>query len=102
MSSSMENNPLPLMPGRVVIAYDATKDRNERELKRTVDNIRYRGDILHGGDTLMLLGVLHRLPHPSKCLANCLLEFKLLVLVPCFYAYYSLGSSLDHLRDSIV
>ncbi|CAL5384613.1 unnamed protein product [Camellia sinensis] len=64
MSSSMENNPLPLMPGRVVIAYDATKDRNERELKRTVDNIRYRGDILHEGDTLMLLGVLHRLPHP--------------------------------------
>ncbi|CAL5384611.1 unnamed protein product [Camellia sinensis] len=35
MSSSMENNPLPLIPGRVVIAYDATKDRNERELKRT-------------------------------------------------------------------
>ncbi|KAL7262971.1 hypothetical protein ACSBR1_001188 [Camellia fascicularis] len=62
--SSMENNPLPPIPGRVVIAYDATKNRNERELKRTVDSIRLRGDILHGGDTLTLLGVLHKVPHP--------------------------------------
>ncbi|XP_028060015.1 uncharacterized protein LOC114263643 [Camellia sinensis] len=62
--SSMENNPLPPIPGRVVIAYDATKNRNEGELKRTVDSIRSRGDILHGGDTLTLLGVLHKVPHP--------------------------------------
>ncbi|GMP46623.1 hypothetical protein CsSME_00014695 [Camellia sinensis var. sinensis] len=64
--SSMENNPLPPIPGRVVIAYDATKNRNEGELKRTVDSIRSRGDILHGGDTLTLLGVLHKVPHPSS------------------------------------
>ncbi|KAA8538342.1 hypothetical protein F0562_027835 [Nyssa sinensis] len=58
----MENN--PLMPGVVVIAYDATKDRKEREIKLTVENIQVRGDILHKGDTLILLGVLHRVPHP--------------------------------------
>ncbi|KAI8014633.1 hypothetical protein LOK49_LG05G02562 [Camellia lanceoleosa] len=58
----MSNN--PLMPGRVVIVCDATKYRNKRELELTVDNIRLRRDILHGGDTLTLLGILHRLPHP--------------------------------------
>uniref|UniRef100_A0A5B6YNP9 Protein kinase domain-containing protein n=1 Tax=Davidia involucrata TaxID=16924 RepID=A0A5B6YNP9_DAVIN len=58
----MENN--PLMPGVVVIAYDATKDRSERELKLTIDNVQVRGDILHAGDTITLLGVLHKVPHP--------------------------------------
>ena len=56
-----------LMPGRVVIAFDATRDRGERELKLTIDNVLSQVEILHGGDTLTLLGVLHRVLHPSKC-----------------------------------
>ncbi|XP_031271242.1 uncharacterized protein LOC116129664 isoform X1 [Pistacia vera] len=51
-------------PSYVVIAYDATKERGQDELKLTVDRIRLRGDILRGGDTLLVLGVLHRVTHP--------------------------------------
>ncbi|XP_027091232.1 serine/threonine-protein kinase PBS1 [Coffea arabica] len=54
----------PLMPARVVVAYDATKDRTEIEFSHTIRSIRSRGDILHGGDTLMFLGVLSKVPHP--------------------------------------
>lgn len=58
----------PLMPGRVLIAYDATRDRNELEFRHTINNIRSRGDILHAGDTLTVLGVLHKIPHPCEYL----------------------------------
>ncbi|XP_038724828.1 probable serine/threonine-protein kinase PBL18 isoform X2 [Tripterygium wilfordii] len=58
---SMES---PLSPSHVIIAYDATKDRSEHELKLTVDSVRVRGDILRGGDTLIVLGVLHKVLHP--------------------------------------
>lgn len=61
----------PPSPSHVVIAYDATKERTEHELKHTVNGIRLRGDILRGGDTLVVLGVLHRVTHPSKCLMDC-------------------------------
>lgn len=54
----------PLMPARVVVACDATKDRTEIEFSRTIHSIRSRGDILNGGDTLMFLGVLSKVPHP--------------------------------------
>ncbi|KAI5650429.1 hypothetical protein M9H77_36434 [Catharanthus roseus] len=54
----------PLMPGRVLIAYDATKDRSELEFRHTINNIRSRGGILRAGDTLTVLGVLHKVPHP--------------------------------------
>lgn len=56
----------PAMVSRVIMAYDATKDRHEGELQRTLDEVRLRGDILHGRDRLIVLGVLHRVPHPSK------------------------------------
>ncbi|CAK9187709.1 unnamed protein product [Ilex paraguariensis] len=62
----MENN--PLMAARVVVAYDATKDRTEQEFKSIFDNIRLRGDLLRGGDTLMVLGVLHKVLHPCPSL----------------------------------
>lgn len=61
-----------LSPSLVIIAYDATKDRGVHELKRTIDEVRMRGDILHGGDRLIVLGVLHKVPNPSKCLIYCL------------------------------
>lgn len=54
----------PAMVSRVIMAYDATKDRHEGELQRTLDEVRLRGDILHGRDRLIVLGVLHRVPHP--------------------------------------
>ncbi|PQQ00625.1 inactive protein kinase [Prunus yedoensis var. nudiflora] len=54
----------PMTPSHVVIAYDATRDRGEPELELTVDSLRMRGDILHSGDTIILLGVLHRVVHP--------------------------------------
>lgn len=50
----------------VVIAFDATKERGEHELKLTVEGVRLRGDILRAGDKLLVLGVLHRFVHPSK------------------------------------
>ncbi|BBH08757.1 Protein kinase protein with adenine nucleotide alpha hydrolases-like domain [Prunus dulcis] len=56
----------PMTPSHVVIAYDATRDRGELELKLTVDSLRMRGDILHSGDTIIFLGVLHRVVHPSN------------------------------------
>ncbi|PON40719.1 Tyrosine-protein kinase [Parasponia andersonii] len=54
----------PLSPSHVLIVYDATKDRSECELQRTVHNVRMRGDILRPGDTLVVLGILHTLQHP--------------------------------------
>ncbi|KAH1096785.1 hypothetical protein J1N35_013706 [Gossypium stocksii] len=60
----MEGNTTPHTPSYVVIAFDATKDHNEREFRIIINHIRVRGDILRGGDTLLLLGVLHRVTHP--------------------------------------
>ncbi|PIA47676.1 hypothetical protein AQUCO_01400351v1 [Aquilegia coerulea] len=48
----------------VILAYDATKDHTEHELRLTINEIRMRGDILLGGDKLIVLGVLHSFPHP--------------------------------------
>ncbi|MFQ6628561.1 hypothetical protein Gotur_006895 [Gossypium turneri] len=62
----MEGNTTPHTPSYVVIAFDATKDHNEREFRTIINHIRVRGDILRGGDTLLMLGVLHRVTHPSK------------------------------------
>ena len=64
----------PLSPSHVLIVYDATKDRVKGELQRTVHNVRMRGDILRPGDTLVVLGILHTLHHPSECSMNCLNE----------------------------
>ncbi|KAK5840414.1 probable receptor-like protein kinase At5g18500 [Gossypium arboreum] len=60
----MEGNTTPHTPSYVVIAFDATKDHNEREFRIIINHIRVRGDILRGGDTLLMLGVLHRVTHP--------------------------------------
>ncbi|KAE8735093.1 hypothetical protein F3Y22_tig00000477pilonHSYRG00460 [Hibiscus syriacus] len=60
----MEGNKTPLTPSHVFIAFDATKDHTEREFRITINNVKVRGDILHAGDTLVMLGVLHRVTHP--------------------------------------
>ncbi|XP_031742726.1 uncharacterized protein LOC116404465 [Cucumis sativus] len=54
----------PLTSSRIIIAYDATKDRTEHELQLTLRNLWMRGDILRGGDTLIVLGILHKVTHP--------------------------------------
>ncbi|KAM1537418.1 hypothetical protein PS1_002352 [Malus domestica] len=54
----------PLTPSHVVIAYDATKDRGVHELTLAVDSLQKRGDVLHSGDTIIMLGVLHKVVHP--------------------------------------
>ncbi|KAJ9166733.1 hypothetical protein P3X46_021440 [Hevea brasiliensis] len=64
----MEN---PHSSSHVVIVYDATKDRGVHELKRTIDEVRMRGDILHGGDKLIVLGVLHKVPNPMGYMKVC-------------------------------
>ncbi|URE09758.1 STYKc [Musa troglodytarum] len=48
----------------VILACDATRDHNEVELRLIVDAIRMRGGILCGGDTLLVLGVLHTVTNP--------------------------------------
>ncbi|KAF8026529.1 hypothetical protein BT93_F3116 [Corymbia citriodora subsp. variegata] len=54
----------PPSPSYVIIAYDATKVRNEHEFTVTVNSVQTRGDILRGGDTIVVLGVLHKVQHP--------------------------------------
>lgn len=57
-----------LMTGRVLLAFDATKDRNELEFKNVIDDIISRGDVINRGDTIVVFGVLHKVSHPCKCL----------------------------------
>ncbi|MCD7467553.1 hypothetical protein HAX54_005059 [Datura stramonium] len=69
MASSMGNNNShrdadSLITGRIVIALDATRDHPEQEFKQTINEIRAQGNILHGGDTIIVLGVLHKYLHP--------------------------------------
>ncbi|XP_020097901.1 probable serine/threonine-protein kinase PBL5 isoform X1 [Ananas comosus] len=51
-------------PQVVVAAYDATREHNEHELRLAVSGVLLRGDILRGGDTLLVLGVLHTVTNP--------------------------------------
>ncbi|XP_050238836.1 probable serine/threonine-protein kinase PBL24 isoform X2 [Mercurialis annua] len=55
----------------VIIVYDATRDRGVHELRRTIDEVRLRGDILRRGDTLIILGVLHKVPNPMGYMKAC-------------------------------
>lgn len=60
----------------VIVALDATKDRSVDELRLTMNGIRMRGDILRGGDSLILFGVLHTVINPSELFdPSLLLQF---------------------------
>ncbi|XP_073135117.1 proline-rich receptor-like protein kinase PERK12 [Henckelia pumila] len=52
------------MPGRIVIAFDATKNRNFQELKDIIAHIRMRGDMIQEADRITVFGVLHKVLHP--------------------------------------
>ncbi|XP_011069625.1 probable serine/threonine-protein kinase PIX7 [Sesamum indicum] len=61
-SSSISTN--YLMPGRIVIAYDATKNHSAREFKEIIANIQMRDDMIQEVDMVTVLGVLHKMLHP--------------------------------------
>lgn len=60
----MGDNNNSLMTGRVLLAFDATKDRSDVEFKNVIDDIISRGDVLNRGDTIVVFGVLHKVSHP--------------------------------------
>ncbi|XP_073294795.1 uncharacterized protein [Primulina huaijiensis] len=62
--SSFINRSTPLMPGRVVIAYDATKNQTSQVFRDTITNIRKQDGMIQEGDTITVLGVLHKVLHP--------------------------------------
>ncbi|KAK2967092.1 hypothetical protein RJ640_007407 [Escallonia rubra] len=55
-----------LMSGLVVVAFDANRDGIEHDFQRVIQNLRKCKDvdILHGGDTIRMLGVMQRVQHP--------------------------------------
>lgn len=53
-------------PPCVIVACDATRDRNEHDIKLVIGNVRANGVILSAGDKLLVLCVLHKVSHPSK------------------------------------
>ncbi|XP_073145441.1 inactive protein kinase SELMODRAFT_444075-like [Henckelia pumila] len=63
-SNSYRYRDNPLMPSRVLIICDATRDRNKDEFRHTIHNIRMYGGIIRSGDTITVLGVLHKVLHP--------------------------------------
>ncbi|KZV41755.1 serine/threonine-protein kinase-like [Dorcoceras hygrometricum] len=62
--SSFSNRSTPLMPGRVVVAYDATKNQTSQVFRDTITNIRKHDGMIQEGDTITVLGVLHKVLHP--------------------------------------
>ncbi|KAK6131993.1 hypothetical protein DH2020_034267 [Rehmannia glutinosa] len=62
--SSSSRSTIPLMPGRVVIAYDATRNPNAGEFKHIISNIQTRDGMIQEVDTITVLGVLHQVLHP--------------------------------------
>ena len=59
-------SPLLPPPQMVVVALDATRDHREVEVRMSLRALVARGDILRGGDSLLVLGVLHSVTNPSE------------------------------------
>ncbi|XBI30853.1 hypothetical protein VPH35_054508 [Triticum aestivum] len=57
-------SPLLPPPQMVVVALDATRDHREVEVRMSLRALVARGDILRGGDSLLVLGVLHSVTNP--------------------------------------
>lgn len=79
-SSSRSTN--SLMPGRIVVAFDATKNLNAQEFDLIFSNIQSRRNMIQEVDTITVLGVLHKVLHPSKSMiylwfCECLMKFLL-------------------------
>jgi len=63
--SKAPSSPLP-PPQMVVVALDATRDHRDDEIRTALRGLVDRGDILRAGDSLLVLGVLYSITHPSK------------------------------------
>ncbi|CAL5203945.1 unnamed protein product [Lathyrus oleraceus] len=48
----------------IIVACDATRDRNEHEIKIVIDHVRARDIMLSSGDRLLVLCILHKVSHP--------------------------------------
>ena len=59
-------SPLLPPPQLVVVALDAIRDHREVEVRMALKALVDRGDILRGGDSLIVLGVLHAVTNPSE------------------------------------
>ncbi|KAF0920686.1 hypothetical protein E2562_036189 [Oryza meyeriana var. granulata] len=59
-------SPLLPPPQMVVLALDATRDHREEEIRIALRAVVTRGDILRGGDSLLVLAVLHAITNPSE------------------------------------
>lgn len=59
----MDNNN-SLMPGCIIFAFDATKERSDNEFKNTINGIRLQRGMIHGGHTVFVIGVLPKILHP--------------------------------------
>lgn len=50
--------------GSVVVAFDATKDRNASDFKHIIHAMISRVGMLNRGDSILVFGVLHKVSHP--------------------------------------
>jgi interleukin-1 receptor-associated kinase 1 len=67
-TSKAPSSPLP--PSQmVVVALDATRDHRDEEIRAALRGLVDRGDILRAGDSLLVLGVLYSITHPSKIIS---------------------------------
>ncbi|KAK3162648.1 hypothetical protein QOZ80_1BG0091970 [Eleusine coracana subsp. coracana] len=64
VTSMSAHSPVLPPPQLVVVALDATRDHRDEEIRTAFRGLFARGDILRGGDSLLVLGVLHTITHP--------------------------------------
>ncbi|KAE8782288.1 E3 ubiquitin-protein ligase PRT6 [Hordeum vulgare] len=74
-------SPLLPPPQMVVVALDATRDHREVEVRMSLRAFVARGDILRGGDSLLVLGVLHSVTNPNISGDSVLKEDILLIMI---------------------
>ncbi|RHN69522.1 putative rossmann-like alpha/beta/alpha sandwich protein [Medicago truncatula] len=54
----------PPSPSCIIVACDATRDRNEHDIKLVIDHVHAKDIILSSGDRLLVLCILHKVSHP--------------------------------------
>ncbi|KAF7039185.1 hypothetical protein CFC21_049231, partial [Triticum aestivum] len=89
-------SPLLPPPQMVVVALDATRDHREVEVRMSLRALVARGDILRGGDSLLVLGVLHSVTNPSEGRAPPLVGYQTKASSDSFA-----GTSLRYLGDQV-
>ncbi|KAL6840217.1 hypothetical protein ACP4OV_030027 [Aristida adscensionis] len=64
LALALSLSPLLPRPQLVVLVLDATRNHRDEEIRMAFSGLMGRGDILRGGDSLLVLGVLHTITHP--------------------------------------